>query len=58
MNIKLRVAMGHLRRAYDADMGDGYGMEFTFQFALPEIQKLVQHREFRGDIKFLPDVTL
>ena len=41
-----------------AGMGDRDRMQRPFQLPLPEIQELQQHRKFRSEVVFLPDIAL
>ena len=34
------------------------GMEFAFEFAVPEIEEFLEDRETRGEVEVLPDVGL
>ena len=39
-------------------MSDRYRVQRPFELALPELQKIQENREFRGEIIILPDIAL
>src|SRR5262245_27346640 len=55
---ELAVDGAHLGRLDQARMGDRHRMQRAFERALPEQQELLQHRERRTEVVFLPDVAL
>src|SRR5215475_1953003 len=55
---ELAVDGAHLGRLDQARMGDRHRMQRALERALPEQQELLQHRERRTEVVFLPDVAL
>lgn len=39
-------------------MGDAHGMQRAFDLTLPIFEEMLQRREIRGDVVFLPDEEL